>query len=75
MYFALLRYFYVYLLDELQFSCTKDENLISMAVLVCRGECSAMLVYTCVCVWRRCLGMCTLAQQEVDARNLYHSLP
>lgn len=74
MYCDFLRYFYVYLLDELQFSCTKDENLISMAVLVCRGECCAMLVYTCVCVWRRCLGVCALAQPEVDARNLSLSL-
>lgn len=68
-----LRYFYAYLLDELQFSPTKDENLISMAVLVCRGECSARLSYTCVYgggAWA-CVH---LHRPEVDARNLYLSL-
>lgn len=68
-----LRYFYVYLLDELQFSPTKDANLISMVVLVCRGECSARLAYTCVC-GGGALACVQLHRPEVDARNLYLSL-
>lgn len=48
---AFLRYFYFNLLDKLQLLNTKNQNPISMAVLMWRGGCSAMFVYTCVCVW------------------------
>lgn len=74
MYCAFLRYFYVCLLDELQFSHTKDENLISMAVLVCRGECSAMLM--CLCVEEVLGHVCTCTGQRLmPGISLYHTPP